>query len=211
METYYVGQILSASKVQAGLSFASVRHVIALLDSAACLLGHMEHAAHGTLLEAASLLRKQLDSQVAEGNSDGRGRLLAWQARKVQDYIDGHITGPVPVSDLCALVRFSEAHFSRSFKRTFGESPHAFVIRRRLEVAAQYMLQTDVPLSDIALRCGFADQAHLSRLFRHASGLTPSGWRRISRTQDVSQIAWQTSRRQIGRLKEADCLSGATL
>jgi AraC-like DNA-binding protein len=115
--------------------------------------------------------------------SDGGVRLLAWQARKVRDYIDSHIGGPILVADLCALIDRSEAHFSRSFKRTFGESPHAFVIWRRLELAARYMLQTDASLSDIALRCGFTDQAHLCKHFRQSTGQTPAAWRRARRTQ----------------------------
>src|ERR1700689_561792 len=109
--------------------------------------------------------------------------------RKVRDYIDTHITGPILVSHLCALVRLSEAHFSRSFKRAFGESPHAFVLRRRLEFAAQYMLQTDLPLCDIALRCGYVDQAHFSRQFRKANGLNPSSWRRTARTIPVDALS----------------------
>jgi AraC family transcriptional regulator len=161
-----------------------VRHVIALLDAAVCQLDR-EQAVHGTIVHAASLLRNQIASRVAEKNSDERGRLIAWQARKVRDYIDSHIAGPILVCDLCALLRLSEAHFSRSFKRTFGESPHAFVLRRRLEFAAQYMLQTGVPLSDIALQCGFADQAHFSKRFREAVGLNPSAWRRTARTIPV--------------------------
>ena len=104
--------------------------------------------------------------------------MLAWQARKVREYIDSHISGPVLVADLCALVQRSEAHFSRAFKRTFGESPHAFLVRRRVELAAQYMLTTDTSLSDIALRCGFTDQAHLCKHFRQAAGQTPAAWRR---------------------------------
>jgi AraC family transcriptional regulator len=68
---------------------------------------------------------------------------------------------PLLVADLCALIKLNEAHFSRSFKRTFADSPNAFLIRRRLKRAEQYMLQTDASLSDIALRCGFTDQAHL--------------------------------------------------
>jgi AraC-like DNA-binding protein len=109
--------------------------------------------------------------------------LLAWQARRVRDYIDSHIAGPILVADLCALIDRSEAHFSRSFKRTFGESPHAFVIRRRLELAARYMLQTDASLTDIALRCGFIDQAHLCKHFRQSTGHSPGAWRRSRRTQ----------------------------
>jgi AraC-like DNA-binding protein len=126
----------------------------------------------------------QIHPPPAREAADGRGRLLAWQARKVRDYIDGHITGPVLVADLCALVQRSEAHFSRSFKRTFGESPHSFVVRRRVELAARYMLTTDASLSDIASCCGFADQAHLCKHFRQAVGQTPAAWRRVHRLQD---------------------------
>jgi AraC family transcriptional regulator len=177
----YVGETTAGSQVAAAQSHEWVRPVIALLDAAVCQLDH-EQAVHGTIAQAASLLRKQVNSQVVEGNPDERARLIAWQVRKVRDYIDSHIIGRILVCDLCALVRLSEAHFSRSFKRTFGETPHAFVLRRRLEFAAQYMLQTDVPLCDIALRCGFADQAHFSKQFRQANGLNPSAWRRTART-----------------------------
>jgi AraC family transcriptional regulator len=180
----YVGETSAGTQGGAVPSHEWVRLVIALLDAAVCQLDH-EQAVHGTIAQAASLLRKQI-SQVAEVSSADRGRLIAWQARKVRDYIDSHITGPILVSDLCALVRFSEAHFSRSFKRAFGQTPHAFVLRRRLEFAAQYMLQTDVPLCEIALRCGFADQAHFSKHFRQANGLNPSAWRRTARTTPVN-------------------------
>jgi AraC family transcriptional regulator len=95
----------------------------------------------------------------------------------VRDYVDAHISGPVLVSDLCALIQRSEAHFSRSFKRSFGETPHAFVIRRRVELAAQYMLESEASLSDIALQCGFSDHAHLCKHFRQAKGQPPAAWR----------------------------------
>jgi AraC family transcriptional regulator len=154
------------------------RVVITLLEAAVGQLHDQEHPAEGTLLEAASLLRQQIHAPAAGDVPEERGRLLAWQARKVRDYIDSHITGPILVADLCALVRRSEAHFSRSFKRTFGESPHSFIVRRRVELAAQYMLTTDASLSDIALGCGFTDQAHLCKHFRQAVGQTPAAWRR---------------------------------
>jgi AraC family transcriptional regulator len=157
--------------------------VLALLNAA---IGHLcqEQAAHGAILAATSLLRRQLDPQPAEGAADdGKERLLAWQVRKVLDYIDKHITRRVLVADLCALVWRSEAHFSRSFRATFGYSPHAFVIRRRVELAAHYMLQTEMSLSDIALGCGFADHAHLCKHFRAITAETPAAWRRTKRAQ----------------------------
>jgi AraC-like DNA-binding protein len=183
METY-IGEAPAAAEIAATPAFPWIRDVIALLDSAVRRLHHTQQAAPDTLIEAAFLLRKQLDPRVAEGNFVGTGRLLAWQANKVRDHIDSHIAGPILVCELCALLQLSEAHFSRSFKRTFGESPHAFVIRCRLAVATQHMLQTDLPLSDIALRCGFADQAHFCKHFRQATGSTPAAWRRASRTRD---------------------------
>jgi AraC-like DNA-binding protein len=175
---------LAIAKFGARRSREWVRHVLTLLDEAVQQLQPSEEVAQGTILEATSLLRKQIDSERVQEPPDGAGRLLAWQARKVRDYIDRHITGPVLVADLCALIDRSEAHFSRSFKRTFGESPHAFVIRRRLELAARYMLQTDASLSDIALGCGFTDQAHLCKHFRQSTGQTPAAWRRARRTED---------------------------
>ena len=159
-----------------------MHRVITLLEAALGQLHNPLHPAQDSLLEAASLLRQQIDPPVATEAPDGRERLLAWQARKVRDYIDSHITRPVLVADLCALVQRSEAHFSRSFKRTFGESPHVFLVRRRVELAAQYMLTTEACLSDIALQCGFTDQAHLGKHFRQATGQTPAAWRRGRRS-----------------------------
>ncbi len=157
-----------------------VKHVMTLLDAAIGELDREEHPAKCTVLQAASLLREQIDPKAAAAAADGR--LLAWQARKVREYVDGHIAGPVRVAELGALIQRSEAHFSRSFRRTFGVSPHAFVIQRRLELAAQYMLETDTCLSDIALRCGFTDQPHLCKHFRQATGQTPAAWRRARAT-----------------------------
>jgi AraC family transcriptional regulator len=173
---------LSASTLGATQSPEWMHRVILLLEAAAGQLEDQEHPAQGTLRIAASLLRQQVRTPAAGEVTAGGERLLAWQARKVRDYIDSHITGPVPVADLCALVERSEAHFSRSFRGTFGYSPHAFVVRRRVEMAARYMLGTGMSLSDIALACGFVDQAHLCRHFRLVNGETPAAWRRAQRT-----------------------------
>jgi len=72
----------------------------------------------------------------------------------------------------------SPCHFSRVFRDSFGCSPLEYVTRRRMEHAQGLMLSTDAPLSQIALDCGLADQAHFSRLFRRFVGETPRSWRR---------------------------------
>jgi AraC family transcriptional regulator len=184
---------LAPAKLGATRSREWTHRVMGLLEAAVGQFHDQEHPAQATLLEATSLLRQQIRPPLAGEPPDERGRLLAWQARKVREYIDSHITEPVLVADLCALLQRSEAHFSRSFKRTFGESPHSFVVRRRVELAARYMLTTDAPLSDIALRCGFVDQAHLCNKYRQAVGQTPGAWRRVHRLQHgapVPSIGW---------------------
>jgi AraC family transcriptional regulator len=182
MDTY-LGEMQAVAKVASTGPREWVHRVIALLDAAACQLDYGQ-AVHGTILKAASLLRSEIDPEVARSAPDRRGGLGGWQARKVRAYIESHIAGPVLVADLCALVQLSEAHFSRAFRRTFGKSPHAFLIRRRVELAAQYMLQTEARLSDIALRCGFTDQPHLCKHFREIMGHTPAAWRRAHSGED---------------------------
>jgi AraC-like DNA-binding protein len=59
----------------------------------------------------------------------------------------------------------------------FGETPHAYVIRRRMAQAKSMMLETDSPLGHIAVACGFSDQAHFSRRFRELAGIPPQRWR----------------------------------
>jgi AraC family transcriptional regulator len=182
-----------------------LQRVIALLDAAVGELNR-DRSAKDTILQAASLLRERTNSQAAAGATNEAGRLLVWQARKVREYVDGHIAGPIRVADLCALVRRSEGHFSRAFKHTFGTSPHAFVIHRRVQLAAQYMLETDSYLSDIALRCGFTDQAHMCRHFRQATGETPAAWKRARRMQDFRHGAPSSS--SGGMARELELIDG---
>lgn len=159
-----------------------IKQVIGLLEAADRHLD-LREPAHGALVQATSLLRKQITPRTHEAPGGSRGQLLPRQARKVLTYIDSHITDRVLVADLSALVPCSEAHFSRLFKRTFGESPYAFVVKRRVELAARCMLDTEISLSDVALSCGFTDHAHFTNRFRHVMQYTPSAWRRAHRNR----------------------------
>ena len=164
-----------------------VHSVIALLDAAIGQL-HNGEAIHATLVEATSLLRRQVAPECVRADSSGGERLLAWQVQRVINHIDRCIAGRVLVGELCTVAQRSESHFSRAFRGTFGHPPHAFVVRRRVELAARYMLQTDAPLSEIALQCGFVDQAHLSKHFRGIMGDPPGAWRRARRLTEPSNI-----------------------
>ena len=107
-----------------------------------------------------------------------QGGLARWQIDRVRTFIDAHLAECVRVSDLSRLVRSSPSYFSAAFKRTFGASPHAYLMTRRISLAVELMLSSDAPLSEIAINCGFADQAHFTRTFKKLRGMTPGYYRR---------------------------------
>ena len=82
--------------------------------------------------------------------------------------------------DVPALARIaltSEAHFIRTFKQTFGETPHRYLQRRRLERAMALLRETDRPVTDICLEVGFASLGTFSRTFSRVLGMSPSSYR----------------------------------
>lgn len=107
-----------------------------------------------------------------------RGGLAPWQVLRVKTHVEAHLDSTLRARDLAAMVRLSAGHFCRAFKRSLGVAPIAYIAGRRVASAQQRMLATDEPLSQIALACGFYDQAHLTRLFRRHAGTTPHAWRR---------------------------------
>jgi AraC family transcriptional regulator len=156
--------------------------VVELLNTAKRQLDINREAARASISRASSLLWVEANKNVGRSvAAHGHCALLGWQVRRVSDYIDTHLGGRILVSDLSSIARRSQAHFSRAFKRTFGVSPHLYILRRRIERASRLMLVSDDSLSDIALACGMADQSHLCNIFRQLTGQTPAAWRRERR------------------------------
>lgn len=114
----------------------------------------------------------------------GPGGLAPWQLIRVDAVIADRMEHPLYVQDLATHVRLSQSHFCRAFKNSTGETPHAYIMGKRLERACRLMLESDESLSRIASTCGLADQAHLSRLFRRRFGMTPWRWRRERKGED---------------------------
>lgn len=112
-----------------------------------------------------------------------QGGLAPWQLRRVVTYVEENLEKPIRNSDLAAVARLSTFHFNVAFRKSVGDSPHEYVIRRRMERAQGLMLSTDASLSDIAATCGLADQAHFTRLFRRVVGESPGAWRRARRSE----------------------------
>lgn len=140
-------------------------------NAAACLqrAQAMLHGVEGTSSD---------ESSDAPSNKVARQGLAPWQVRRVLAHIEANLSAPLRNKDLAAVARLSPFHFAVAFRNSVGESPHEHVIRRRVERAQGLMLSTDKPLSIIAVDCGLADQAHLTRLFRRIVGESPAAWRR---------------------------------
>ena len=107
-----------------------------------------------------------------------RGGLAPWQMRKIDRHLRENLEQSLSLCELADLVSLSVSHFCRAFKDSFGSTPHRYIIRLRLELAQRLMLNTEDPLSQIAIASGHADQAHLCKLFRRGMGETPGAWRR---------------------------------
>ena len=93
----------------------------------------------------------------------------------------GQSSKKLGVDDLAAAAKLSVSRLCKVFRRSFGKSPHAYLITRRMARARTLMLESDISLAEIAFECGLADQAHFNRLFRQRVGITPGTWRRMRR------------------------------
>jgi AraC family transcriptional regulator len=151
--------------------------LVELLETARRELERDRELAKASLITASRILHAEIE-RCSGAKGCPSGGLVAWQIAYVQAYIDSNLHRTIHIRNLSAVARRSPAYFARQFKLAFGESPHAYVVRRRLERACQIMVTSAVSLSEIALSVGFSDQSHLCRHFRAAFGQSPANWRR---------------------------------
>lgn len=97
---------------------------------------------------------------------------------RARDLADARYTEPLTVDDLAAAACLSRAHFSREFRRAFGESPYSYLLTRRLERAATLLRGTDYSVADICMQVGLTSVGSFTSSFRRAFGKTPTQYRR---------------------------------
>jgi len=102
-----------------------------------------------------------------------RGGLSSVAKRRALELMDARVDSHLSIDFLATEVGLSPAHFARAFRETLGLPPHRYLLHLRLERARRMLDAEDAVLSDVALRAGFADQAHFTRLFKREYGVTP--------------------------------------
>jgi AraC-like DNA-binding protein len=107
-----------------------------------------------------------------------RGGLAPWQAKRACERLESDLGGRLSLQQVAAEFDLSVSHFSRAFRISTGLPPHQWLLHQRVKAAKQLMTVRDLPLSDIAMSAGFANQSHFTRVFSAVVGVSPGAWRR---------------------------------
>jgi AraC family transcriptional regulator len=121
---------------------------------------------------AVHLLRKY--ASVTFREPSGKGRLSPAQVRRLTEYIDNRLHGQLNLETLAAVAGVGVWTFTRHFRASFGRTPHAYIIERRIDRARRLLVQGRLPIKEVASVCGFADQAHMTRVFQTHLHTTPA-------------------------------------
>jgi AraC family transcriptional regulator len=175
-----------------------VRTLLASLEqphrTSKIFLDHMLHALHSHFVCSYAGI-KVSDRQF-------RGGLSPWQMRRATELLEAHLHGNIALQKVAEACELSVSHFARAFKQTFRRPPYQWLMERRVERARDLIMNSRLPLADIAARCGFGDQSALNRTFKRIYGLTPGIWRRgaarggigTARSSKEDPNPYQTSR-----------------
>jgi AraC-like DNA-binding protein len=96
---------------------------------------------------------------------------------RAKDLMDARYAEPLDVTEIASAAGLSQAHFSRLFKQTYGESPHGYLLTRRLERAAALLRNTDHAVADICMEVGLSSVGSFTTSFKRMFGSTPTAYR----------------------------------
>jgi AraC family transcriptional regulator len=110
-----------------------------------------------------------------------RGGLTPSQERRAKELLCDNLAGDVPLATIARACDLSVSQFRRAFRKSAGVPPHRWVMQRRIALAKAMLRDDLIPLSQVALECGFSDQSHFTRYFSALVGVSPGAWRRSVR------------------------------
>ena len=156
--------------LQAPIALTRQNTFSALLVQAHRLLPDDPARAEALLEAALEMMPRNGPSRIAAPPSGSR-------LKRLTRFIDEHIAEPLSLNRLADLVGLSRSQLTRNFKARFGVSLQTYIRGRRVILVQSRMRQDRSSLAQLALDCGFSDQSHLSRVFRHTVGTSPGRWR----------------------------------
>ena len=106
-----------------------------------------------------------------------RGGLTPARLRKVVELVHAEMDSDLSLEELADAARLSITHFSQMFRQSTGQSPHQFVLHRRIERAKEMLRAAEQRVLDVAVACGFKSQQHFARVFRSVCGASPTEYR----------------------------------
>jgi AraC family transcriptional regulator len=106
--------------------------------------------------------------------------ICSWKMKRLIDFIEENLDRDLSLEVMAADAEVSPLYLPRAFKAAVGQSPHQYVLQRRIQKARSLLTNTDSPIADIALAVGFSSQSHLSNWFRRLVGVSPASYRRQS-------------------------------
>ncbi|MEL6333550.1 MAG: AraC family transcriptional regulator [Cyanobacteria bacterium J06633_2] len=138
-----------------------------------CLSGQLYGESLGMALAARLVQNYAVGRPKVKTSSLSRSQLA-----QVLAYMKANLAEDLSISDFATLTNMSPSHFSRSFKQSVGIAPYRYLMQQRVERAKQLIEQQSIAISDIALDCGFANQTHLTKVFRRITGVTPKAYQK---------------------------------
>jgi AraC family transcriptional regulator len=118
------------------------------------------------------------------------GCLSTNQQERLHRFIDENLGAELSLGDLAEVAGCSAQHLSRVFRRTFGLTPHQYLIRARIDRAKSLLRDGRLSLAEIATACGFADQSHFTSRFTKTTGMSPGRYR--SQAQRAKEVERET-------------------
>jgi AraC family transcriptional regulator len=155
---------------------AQVQHLLAALVAEADAGTPTGLAFVDTLAAALALQIVQQAGEATHHPAPARGGLAPVVRRRVLELMDAQSDRQLTLDVLAREAGLSLTHFARAFKESVGRAPHQHLMALRLERARRLLEAPEPALSDVAARAGFADQAHLTRLFKRQFGVTPGAF-----------------------------------
>jgi AraC family transcriptional regulator len=135
------------------------------------------------LVSLEGILLEMLAEGARHAASSGSVAEIPRWLRTAREYLEANFLRPLSLAEIAGAAGVHRVHLSREFRRYFSTTVGEFLRRKRIEHACHMVSTTNVPLSEIAMTCGFSDQSHFSATFRRQVGLTPARFRQMAQSR----------------------------